>query len=293
MLTDPPLDALDLLVIGGLTIDRSADGSAAPGGSVLHIARAAAPRGLRLGVLTAAGPEPEATAGVAELGALCVSVRADRRESTATFQHRESADGRLLWLEQRGGTVMVGRSDHNRITTGAVLFAPVAGELAANTLQGWDGASSRGAILQGWLRSTTEGAEVEPLPISRLARPLLDGLGQLDVRVASREDLIAEAVMPNDQLAALRDAIGPAPALIVTDGPNGLWLDSGDSPPGTDRALHQPVPWRVDTSATVGAGDILAAFLTLRADEPSGSWSARAAKAMRIVAEVLEARNRR
>jgi hypothetical protein len=292
MLTDPPLDALDLLVIGGLTIDRLADGSTAPGGSVLHIARAAAPRGLRLGVLTTAGPEAEATAGVAELGGLCASVRAGRYESTATFAHRESAHGRRLWLEQRGGTVIVGQADYDRITTAAVLFAPVAGEIAADTLRGWDDAPARGAILQGWLRSTTEGAEVEPLLLSRLARPLLEGLGQLDVLVASREDLIAEAVTPNDQLAALRDAIGSAPALIVTDGPNGLWLDSADSPPGTDRALHLPVPWRVDTSATVGAGDILAAFLTLRTDEPSGSWSARASKAMGIVAEVLEARKR-
>jgi sugar/nucleoside kinase (ribokinase family) len=292
MLTDPPLVALDLLVLGGLTIDRFPDGSTAPGGSVLHVARAAAARGLRLGVLTTAGPEPEAAAGVAELGRLCLSVRADRYESTATFAHRESADGRRLWLEQRGGTVTVEPADHDRITTGAVLFAPVAGEFAADTLQGWHDASSRGAILQGWLRSTMEGAEVEPLRLSGLAPPLLEGLAQLDVLVASREDLIAEAVMPNDQLAALRNAIGPAPALIVTDGPNGLWLDSADSPPGTDRALHLPVPWRVDTSATVGAGDVLAAFLTLRTDEPSESWSARASNAMGIVAEVLEARKR-
>ena len=38
MLTDPPLD---LLVVGSLTIDRFADGSLAPGGSVLHATRSA------------------------------------------------------------------------------------------------------------------------------------------------------------------------------------------------------------------------------------------------------------
>jgi hypothetical protein len=287
MLTDPPLDALDLLVVGGLTIDRFADGSTAPGGSVLHIARAAGPRGLRLGVITTAGPEPGATAGVAELGSLCVSVRVERFESTATFQHHESAEGRRLWLERRGGTVMVGRADHDRITTRAVLFAPVAGEIATDGLQAWDDGLARGAILQGWLRSTTEGAEVEPLPLSSLARPLLETLRQLDVLVASHEDLIADADAPFDQLAALRDAIGPGPALFVTDGPNGLWFDPADSRPG--RALHLPVPRRVDTLATVGAGDILAGFLTLRAD-PLGSWSAQAGKAMGIVAEVLEMR---
>ena len=62
-----PSGALDLVVVGGLTVDRFSDGSAAPGGAVLHIARALAARGVRVGIVTTAGPEPEALAGLAEL----------------------------------------------------------------------------------------------------------------------------------------------------------------------------------------------------------------------------------
>lgn len=171
----------------------------------MHIARAAAARALRLGVITTAGPETQAKAGLAEVRQVSLFLDAAPYDVTTTFRHLESAAGRRLWLERRGGTVAVGRADHDRIGTRGVLFAPVAREIATDALRVWDDAWSRGAILQGWLRSTAEGVEVTPLPLSSLAPPLLEALGQLDVLVASRADLVAEAVAPGDQLAALRE----------------------------------------------------------------------------------------
>jgi sugar/nucleoside kinase (ribokinase family) len=271
----------DLLVVGGLTIDRFPDGSSAPGGSVLHIARAVVPRGARLGVLTSAGPEPDARPGLAELRELAVALGSSPAQATATFRHADGPGGRLLWLERRGGAVAIAGS---RLVAGAraVLLAPIAGEAVADDLAAVEAVPVRAAILQGWLRSLDEREEVRPLPLVALAADLIQGLAGFDLLVASREDLTAEADDPRAQLRALRNAFGPVPALVVTDGVEGLWLDDG-------AIRHLPVPRRVASASTVGAGDVLAALLAVGARRPS-SLERRAAEAMRTVAQLLEAR---
>jgi sugar/nucleoside kinase (ribokinase family) len=272
----------DLLVIGGLTVDRFADGSSAPGGSVLHIARAAASRSLRVAVRTVAGPEPEARAGLRELRRLAVRVDATEAGATATFIHRDSGAGRRLWFERGGGRVHladVGARESPR----AILVAPIAGEVATEDLARLRPGSTRGAILQGFLRTVAGDSEVGQLPLSALAPGLAAALGGFDLLVASREDLAGEAAEPPAQLAALRHRVGDGPALVVTDGIGGVW---------TERE-HLAVPRRVDGVASVGAGDIFAAFML------AGDWrrpaspafvQRRARLAMRVVAEVLEGR---
>jgi sugar/nucleoside kinase (ribokinase family) len=117
------------------------------------------------------------------------------------------------------------------------------------------------------------------LPLAALAAPLIGALSRFDLLVASREDLAADSDDPIEQLEALRRAFGPRPALVVTDGADGAWLDG---------AGHLPVPWRVDAASTVGAGDILAAFLAIGSPEPGGTLVAHIEAAMRAVAEILE-----
>lgn len=272
----------DLLVIGGLTIDRFADGSSAPGGSVLHIARAMAPRSVRLAVLTVAGPEPEARAALDELRGLTVALGAREADATATYRHRDTDKGRRLGLERRGGQVAI--AEWARVAgAGAVLVAPIAGEVLGDELSELAGAPVRAAILQGWLRSLDQGAEVRPLPLAALGAPLIDALGQLDLLVASREDLLAESGDPRAQLAALRHAFGPTPRLVLTDGIEGLWLDE-------PAVHHLSVRSRVTSVSTVGAGDILAALLTLAASGRVSGLDGRVSQAMRTVAEILEER---
>jgi hypothetical protein len=269
----------DLLVIGGLTIDRFADGSSAPGGSVLHIARAAGPRGVRVSVVTAAGPEPEARAGIDELGPVAASI--EWGDATATFVHRDSLEGRHLRRERAGGPVSTTRVDVRNAR--AIMAAPVADEMTANDLQRLDAAATRGAILQGFLRSFAADGEVQPLPLSALAPELVAELRRFDLLVASREDLRGEAIEPSDQLAALRRVFGPRPALVVTDGVAGVWMERE----------HLPVPRRVEGVPSVGAGDVFAAFMLAGGwptPAPAGFARQRAQDAMRVVAEVLEER---
>jgi sugar/nucleoside kinase (ribokinase family) len=279
---------LDLLVVGGLTVDRFADGSAAPGGAVMHVARAAAERGLQIGVVTACGPDPQAQAGMAELRSLVSVVESKMHDQTTAFRHRMGPNGRRLWLDHLGGRVQLDATARNRILTHAVLYAPVADEVQLEAMAVWPD-RRRGAILQGWLRSTAVAMEVRPTPLSALSLELIDALSHFDLLVASREDLLAESETPYEQLTVLRRVFGRRPELIVTDGAEGLWLDMRLGGPRKSLRRHFDVPWRVEAESTVGAGDVLAAFLMapLGDPRPTRAW---VEGAMRVVAEVLEER---
>jgi sugar/nucleoside kinase (ribokinase family) len=285
MLTHPPPDALDLLVVGGLTIDRFADGSSVPGGSVTHIARAAASRGLRVGVVAVAGPEPVAQAGLAELRRLAAVVQVAVGTETATFRHSGTRTERRLYLDRRGADVDIDAADLGRLLSRALLFAPVAGEVRAHTLDLGDAERQRAAILQGWLRTTDPDSQVRSLALAALDPAVLRALGRLDLLVASRDDMLAEGDDASNQLHALRRAVGNGPSLVLTDGANGLWLNVGES------QRYVAAPWRVDGVSTVGAGDVLAAFMLVALAAERRPAEA-AQQAMRLVAEVLEERKR-
>ncbi|MBA3689288.1 MAG: hypothetical protein H0W81_10745 [Chloroflexi bacterium] len=272
----------DLLVIGGLTADRFADGSSAPGGSVLHIARAAGAWGMRLAVMTVAGPEPEAQAGLEELRRLTAWLESSAADSTATFIHRDSPEGRRLWLEQGGGPIRMADLA-TRDAPRAILVAPIADEVATEDMARKDAATTRGAILQGFLRSFAADGEVRPLPLSALDPRLVAAVSEFDLLVASREDLAGEAAEPEEQHVALRSRVGGRPAIVLTDGVRGVW---------TERE-HLPVRRRIDGVASVGAGDIFAAFMLAEAwprPAPAAFLRQRAEAAMLAVAEVLEER---
>jgi sugar/nucleoside kinase (ribokinase family) len=271
----------DLLVIGAMTIDRFADGTSTPGGSVMHIARAAA-GGMRVAVITVAGLEPEAQAGLDELRGLAALVATTAADATATFIHRDSPGGRRLWLVRGGGSIRL--PDLGRDTPQAILLAPIADEVAHGDLARLGPGPVRAAILQGYLRSIAAGGEVRALPLSALDPQLVAALSQFDLLVASREDLLGEAMKPPDQLASLRRLVGPRPTLVVTDGVHGVW---------TERE-HLATPRVVEGVPSVGAGDIFAAFMLAEPwprPGPGGFLRQRAEGAMRAVAEILEARS--
>jgi sugar/nucleoside kinase (ribokinase family) len=289
----PDAPRLDLLVVGALTVDRFADGSAAPGGSVLHICRVAAPRGLSVGVVTAAGPEPEAVAAMAELRELAALVDGSEQPATISFRHRDAPEGRRLWLGRRGDPVRPSSETRDEVKANALLFAPVAGEVPAEVL-GWHAGRARGAILQGWLRSLEEGEEVQPLPLAAVPEPVTDALRDFDLLVASREDLLAEGADPRVQLEAVRGAIGSGPTVVLTDGPDGAWIDPSRSARNVE-PIRVAVPRRVGGVSSVGAGDVLTAFMLAgewRRPITTGFLLGRARLAMAVVVDVLEERRR-
>jgi sugar/nucleoside kinase (ribokinase family) len=246
---------------------------------VLHIARATSSRGLRLGVITVAGPEPEARAGLDELRRVAASVYWTDADATLTFMHREAAAGRRLTLERTGHRVQL--DDPDLVSRArAVLVAPLMGEVGANEIALLAGDRPSGAILQGFLRLAGGDGGVRPLPLAALDPRLVDALGRLDLLVASREDLAADDSGPRDQLAALRSRFGAKPELVLTDGVHGVWTETE----------HLPVPRTVRGVSTVGAGDVLAAFMTAWSTDPARNFTGRARDAMRVVADALEGR---
>lgn len=269
------IDRVDLLVVGALTIDRFEDGSTAPGGSVLHAAREAAARGISVGVVTTAGPEPEARAASREL-ATFAALHVQPAAHTSRFAHRETDEGRQLQLEVLPPLLSCPPVE---VEPAAVLYAPVAGELDSDMGGQRYTRGVTAAILQGWLRSLEPGEPVRPLPLETLPPPLVGVLSGLDLLIASREDLLATAAGPREQLRALRALFGPRPILVVTAGADGSWV-------AAQNIEHIPVPRVVEEVPTVGAGDAFAAVMVVRLAHGESALTA-AREAASAVAEML------
>jgi hypothetical protein len=243
---------VDLLVVGGLTIDRFSDGSSRPGGAALHGTLAAAAAGLRVGVVTIAGGEPEARDGLVELRRRA-EVHAERVPATIAFRHRLGGAARALELLDPGARLA---APARAFRPGAVLYAPVAAEFGAGLGGQIHPGAVAGAVLQGWLRSLEPGRAVGALPLATLEPQLVARLAAMRLVCASTEDLAAEhATDPAAMLDRLRGAMGPRPLIALTDGTRGAWIDDGI------RRVVVPPPRVVDGADTTGAGDAFAAVL--------------------------------
>ena len=281
MTVQPPPVQLDLLVVGALTIDRPAAGAAASGGSVLYAARAASAAGLRVGVVTVAGDEPEAADGLRELALLGLLHR-ELAPATLSFAIDDASGTRRLLLETPASAL---GCPARAIAPRAVLYAPVADELRS----GFGGQEYAGALtaaaLQGWLRSLEPGCEVHPLPLSALPQPLVGRLAACDLLLASREDLQAVAAEPGAQLDALRRSFGQHAVLVVTNGAAGAWLDVAG------RRTRCAPPFVVSDTSTVGSGDTFAAIMTAELGRGLSPEAASTNAAMAVV-EMLTARRK-
>ena len=277
---------VDLLIVGGLTVDHFPDGSTAPGGTVLHGARAARDAGLTVGIVTVAGGEPEAQIALAELGELvapgALSVQPAAR--SIAFRHEEAEGARTLTVLDPGEPLAGARATAARreLQPRAVLYGPVAGELAPDFVDlAGDGALTA-ATLQGWLRSLVPGRPVTALGFDGLDAALVRRLAACDLLVASSEDLAAVAREPAEQLDELRRHVGRQPILALTRGAAGSILEDPDG--GRLTVLPSRLPVR---GATIGAGDafasLLVAHLAAGTPIPAAAEAASAAAAAYLV----------
>lgn len=253
MIAAPP----DLLIVGGLAIDRLADRSTVAGGSVMHGARAAAASGRRVATITVAGPEPEADAAIVELETLGPCMRTSVPASIRYAIDDEGSRRRLVFLGG-GAELVVSASDVAGINPRAVLLGPIAGELSAEAVRACGTVPVRVAALQGWLRRLSPGDEVRALPLAALDDELSKALGELDALVVSDEDLAANGSDPLQQVDMLRAHLGARPLLVITAGAAGAWLD--DSVIGGHEV---PAARRLQGLSMLGAGDAVAALLAI------------------------------
>jgi sugar/nucleoside kinase (ribokinase family) len=247
-----PGPPVDLLVVGGLTIDRF-DDTDVVGGAARWSTEGALAAGLSVALRTVAGPEPIVDAAVSLLGERAQVLR-QRAATSIVFEHHGEHDARRLRL--RATTNPIDIPEPDRLPTArAVLFAPVADEVSADAVR-QVAAPLRAAGLQGWLRSTDADGWVGHRRLADLFQELTEALRGLDLLLASRDDLGVGDVEP--ALAALRDWAGPGPELVVTAGIDGAWVDDGHGAP-----RHVPAEV-VEDAHTIGAGDAFAAVLTAR-----------------------------
>jgi sugar/nucleoside kinase (ribokinase family) len=275
-----------LLIVGGLTIDRFPDGTRAPGGSVLHAGLAAAAEGAELTILTVAGEEPEAIAGLERLRGFG-SVRRQRSPSTTRYRHEEVDGRRVLVYEAASGPIEVDEIPELPAFD-VVLVAPIANELPAGSISRIrDAAAAPLTVLlvQGWLRQLEVGMPAVPMRLDELPAARWDEFGGADAIVVSTEDFAGEPADPFAQAAGLRSHVGPHPILVLTLATDGYLLDD----PAADRVVAS-VPRRiVEGVPAVGAGDTFGAALAIhlaRGDLPA---AAAQAATERVIA-VLESR---
>jgi len=274
----------ELLIVGGLTIDRFSDGTSAPGGSVIHAGRAAATDGARLTILTVAGDEPEAAVGLRQLAEMGDLIH-QRAPSTVTYGHTEVEGRRVLTYLAGAGPIappaLVDPPD-------VALLAPIADELPAASVAALrDSARPRLTVLliQGWLRRLAIGEPAGPLALDEVPPTTWEAFSTADAIVVSTEDLAESPEDPFVEAAGVRAKLGPHPLLVLTLGAEGYLLDD----PTADRVVAS-VPRRVvEGVPMVGAGDTFGATLAVQLGA-GATPAAAAAVATDAVIRMLESR---
>jgi sugar/nucleoside kinase (ribokinase family) len=278
----------ELLIVGGLTVDRFADGRRAPGGSVLHAGLAAHAEGATITTLTVAGDEPEAREGLDRLARLGRLIHQPSGSTTA-FRHEE-ADGRRVLVYETAGTTVDPAPVDRLEPPDVALLAPIADELPGPVLVRLrERLRPRLTVLliQGWLRRLEVGAAIRPVALDEVDPALWQAFGRADALVVSTEDLAEAPTDPFAQAARLRARIGPLPLLVVTLGDRGYLLDD----PAADR-VSASIPRRVVPGVpAVGAGDTFGAALAVALARDADPATASATAAERVI-HVLEGRRR-
>ena len=249
-----------LLIVGGLTIDRFADGTSAPGGSVIHSGRAATAEDAEVTILTVAGDEPEAAIGLTELSELGDLIH-QRAPSTVTFGHDE-IDGRRV-LTYLAGTRPIEppqphRSARSRAPRSDRRRAAGAGAPRRSGRRATEGdrhphpglaaaacGSARRSGPWGSTRSRRRPGVHSASPTRSSCRP---------------RTLPSRPNDPHVEAAALRERLGPHPVLVLTLGAHGYHLDD----PAAGHVVASAPRRIVENVSMLGAGDTFGVALAIQ-----------------------------
>jgi sugar/nucleoside kinase (ribokinase family) len=242
------LEPVDYLVIGHVAHDLAPEGPRL-GGTAAYSALTARALGMRVGIVTAAGPETS----LAPLKDIPV-VSIESPQST-TFENIYTDHGRIQYLRAQATRLDLSRVPEPWRRAPIIHIGPIADEVDATLPEGFS-PSLLGLTPQGWMRKWGADARV-----SRAEwRNAEVALAQASAVVISRED-----VDDNDEL--IERMAQQTRILVVTEGPSGAVLFWN----GDRRRFRAPDVNEVDAT---GAGDVFAAAFFVRLLSTRDPWEA-------------------
>lgn len=242
------VEPVDYLVIGHVAHDLAPEGPRL-GGTAAYSALTARALGMRVGVVTASGPETS----LAPLQDLPV-VSIESPQST-TFENIYTDYGRIQYLRAQATRLDLDRVPHAWRNTPIIHLGPIANEMDA-VLPGGFSPTLLGLTAQGWMRKWDSQGRVS-MTEWQDAEPALRRAGAV---VISRED-----VDGNEEL--IEHMAQQTRMLVVTEGPSGAVLFWN----GDRRRFRAPEITEVDAT---GAGDVFAAAFFVRLLKTRDPWEA-------------------
>ncbi len=243
-----PLEAVDYLLVGHVTVDLTPSGPRL-GGTASYSALAARALGLRVGIVTSAA----ADAPLGELAGIPI-VNVPSEYST-TYENIQTLEGRKQILHYRAAPLTYEHVPEIWRKAPMVHLAPLARELSAETMLQFS-APLTGLTPQGWLRAWDEQGHVTPCTWDEAGK-VLPHIGAM---VISREDVGGD----EEQIEFFAHHVR---LLAVTEGAAGSVLYWH----GDRRRFRPPQVEEVDS---VGAGDIYAAAFFTRMHTTRDPWEA-------------------
>jgi sugar/nucleoside kinase (ribokinase family) len=243
-----PMEPVDYLVIGHVAHDLAPEGSRM-GGTVAYSALTARALGMRVGIVTASGPETslEPLSGIP-----VVSLESPR---STTFENIYTEHGRIQYLRAQATRIDLNRVPELWRRSPIIHLGPIANEVDALLPESFSPALL-GLTPQGWMRQwDVEGrVSLGEWPNKDAALALAGAV------VLSREDVNGDEELIETMAHQTR-------VLVVTEGPEGAVLYWN----GDRRRFRAPVVTEVDPT---GAGDIFAAAFFIRLLTTRDPWEA-------------------
>jgi sugar/nucleoside kinase (ribokinase family) len=243
-----PLEPVDYLVIGHVAHDLAPEGPRL-GGTAAYSALTARALGVRVGVLTASGPETS----LAPLGDIPVVSIASPQSTT--FENIYTEHGRVQYLRAQATRIDLERVPQAWRHASIIHLGPIASEVDDVLPESFSPALA-GLTPQGWMRKwDAEGrVSMAEWPNAEAA------LARAGAVVISRED-----VADNEEL--IEQMAHQTHVLVVTEGPAGAVLFWN----GDRRRFRAPKVPEIDAT---GAGDIFAAAFFVRLFRTRDPWEA-------------------
>ena len=248
MLNPAPLEPVDYLVIGHVAHDLTPEGPRL-GGTVAYSALTARALGLRVGIVTASGPETS----LDPLNEIRV-VSHESPQST-TFENIYTEHGRIQYLRAQATRIDLSQVPASWRSAPIIHLGPIANEVDSVLPNGFS-PTLFGVTPQGWMRQWDVQGRVSPAQWQD-AEPALKQAGAV---VLSREDVGGDDELIESMAQLTR-------VLAVTESAAGCVLYWH----GDRRRFRAPEMKEIDAT---GAGDVFAAAFFVRLFKTRDPWEA-------------------